>query len=189
MIEVHIPYDHTGEKNLGRVYNEIMENARFDNILFVDHDVYLRLNPNWYQMCNSYANSIGAGKWGWITCWTNRIGCRWQRMRGVDRAGENLYPHREIARRIWRKWGKFGGRITVIDPKANFESGLLTDYPSGFFMLTNKRAWADVGGFEEGMFEKTDTKYGMALAKKGWEFVRLDGLYVYHAYDREHEWK
>jgi len=187
MIEVHIPYDHTGEKNLGRVYNEIMENARYDNVLFVDHDVYLKLNPEWYKMCCEvikWWEGQDCQPWGWVTCWTNRIGCRWQRMRGVELSGD-IDEHWDIARKIWEKWGK---RITVIDPKANFESGLLTDYPSGYFLLTNKKAWKAVGGFEEGMLEKTDTKYGIALAKQDFRFIRMDGLYVYHAYDREWSW-
>ena len=36
---------------------------------------------------------------------------------------------------------------------------------------------------------KVDTEYGRALDREGYGIYVMTGLYVYHRYDRVHEWK
>lgn len=165
MIQVCIPY--APNQALGTACNAIMQRAE-DWVLFLDHDVLL-LNPNWYMMCEKAINEV-VHKAGIITCMTNRIGCPIQRETVEDT--DNLAYHWGIAKSLYNKHGSTVKDITV-------ETRPL----SGFFMLTHRKAWEQVGGFCE-KFLGMDTQYFGKLRDAGYRFYLLPGLYCYHAYKR-----
>jgi len=49
-IDVRIPWE--PGKKLGYAINRTMETVR-GNVLILDHDVFLSLNPHWYQICEN----------------------------------------------------------------------------------------------------------------------------------------
>lgn len=177
MINITIPYDHTGKRNLGKAYNEVMEKSEGWTLL-LDHDVYLKLTPHYYDIMLNAVKELG-DKAGWITCYTNRIGCWWQQV--PDLANSNdIEHHKDIAQILYER---NKGQLQKIDP-VELQKDNPTSLPSGFFILTNKKAWEDAGGFKDG-FEQVDNKYALDLADKGYEFYLMRGLYVYHHYGHE----
>jgi len=167
-----IPY--APDKKIGYAYNEVMKSID-DWVLFVDHDVWLATNPLWHEI------SIGAIKLlgheaGWITCYTNRIGCKFQRAPSVDTKNDDILYHRRYALNLYKtNRGKIknltkarGGRF------------------SGMFILTHKQAWLDAGGFTENMgFFGVDCNYFTKIKRAGYGVYLMQDLYVYHGYFRE----
>lgn len=186
MIDVVIPYaskDGKVDKNLGAEYNRIMEKADRP-VLFLDQDVYVSLNPNWYQMCMDAVKQLKKDRWGWITCLTNKIGCPHQRVEIGPQAPDDISFHRGIAADLWkpnvdsvRKW----------HPEEWEANGDKTAWPSGFFLLTNPEAWKAAGGFKDG-HQGVDNDYARKLVGAGYEIWQMTGLYVYHRYDRIYKW-
>ena len=171
-IPVYIPWCDYGQ--IGKAYNMFMEKYVEDWVIFIDHDVML-VNPLWHDICINAVNTIGH-KAGWITCFTNRIGCKFQKAPGVDTKNDDMKYHRAYAKDLYRmNKGKIkdltiakGGRY------------------SGMFILTHKQAWLDSGGFNENIgFFNVDCRYFTALKNSGYRVYRMDDLYVYHGYFRE----
>lgn len=81
-----------------------------------------------------------------------------------------MREHKELAYKIWRQHGYDLKRIEL-----NSEGGI-----SGFFMVLNKQAWLDVGGFPAKGFFGEDT----AIARKMWNAGKpmyvMRGLYCWH---------
>lgn len=167
-----IPYLPGGD--LGKAYNQIMERAE-DWVLFMDQDLFL-LNPNWYEICLRAIKLYGKEA-AWITCRTNRIGRTEQRLLNAPKSND-IDEHRRMALKVWRE-----NLMSMTD---------ITDLPpghlaSGFFMLTNRRVWMEVGGFKEG-FLGVDNDYHVKIREAGYRLIRLGGLYVYHHYSRDWFW-
>lgn len=163
--DVRIPYE--PGRQLGFAYNRCMESVK-DWVLFMDQDLFI-CNPHWYDICLNAINEVGH-KAGWITCKTNRILCKQQKQpleEGQDT--DNVLDHIKISRKLWEE---HGNSIVDIGKAGNF---------SGFFMLTHKKAWEDVGGFIDG-FSKVDVTYSKRLRAAGYKRYVLPGLYVYHLY-------
>jgi len=163
-----IPFDVGGK--LASAYNRAMERATSEWVLFIDHDLFI-CNKHWYQMCCSAIQQIGH-KTGWITAVTNRIGNPSQKVVGAPMS-HNLIEHTAFARRLYLEHGETVERC----------KGAM----SGFWILTNKTAWKDCGGFDEGRKRLlgVDNKYSQALSRAGYAHYRLPGLYVYHIYKQK----
>lgn len=168
-----IPYEPHAE--LVTAYNRYMERAE-GWVLFLDQDLFL-CNPAWYAIC---LNAIQAHpEAGIITCWTNRL-CKsnhFQRDRNAPK-GNDVEEHCAYARWKWDASGE------------SFTSYQLGEF-AGFFLLTNRRTWEDVGGFQSvngGSLLGVDHDYAQRVVSAGRSIIRLDGLYVYHRYAREWRW-
>lgn len=189
-IDVIIPYASDGEKtdsNLGKEYNRAMNDTAtlFRPTAFADHDVFVSTNPNWYQICLNAVNALEENKWGFITCLTNDIGCPHQKVDTGLRGSHDISFHKTIAAELWN--GGKNGKLRQWHPKDWEEQGDIAAWPSGFFFITNKEAWEDVGGFKDG-HQEVDNDYARKLVEKGYEIWQMPDLYMYHRYDRTRSW-
>ena len=174
-MDIRIPY-YEGMQ-LGYAYNRAMETVK-DWVLFVDHDLMLPLNPNYYAACVNAIRELGHDA-GWITCKTNRIACECQLSRPAPKCND-IMNHMAYAKSLWKE---HGNKYT----KHN-ENGKAKGAPfSGFFMLTHKKAWEDVGGFKDG-FLGVDNDYYHKLIQHGYNTYVLEGIYVYHLYGFKRKW-
>lgn len=182
-IDIRIPYDCSGERNLGRAYNVAMASSPYNNVCLVDHDVYLPLNPHYMQIMQHAVRTLQGKRWGWITCYTNRIGCWWQKITDEDGYDvDSIDFHKAVATDFHNT---YQNELQEVSPvKLQEKSDKKNSLPSGFLILTNKEAWAAAGGFEDG-FQGIDNKYALALDKAGYTFHLMRDLYVYHNYSRE----
>jgi hypothetical protein len=156
---------------VGAAYNQFM--ASIDGwALILDHDIYL-VNPHWYTICRDAINRVGESC-GWLTCFTNRIGCPLQVLPGVNTNSHDMMYHREVAKKIYNR-----NRGRLIDHTAS------KYFYSGMFILTNKKAWNAVKGFSEKGFFGIDVDYCRKLRKVGFKTMLMSDLYVYHGYMRE----
>ena len=67
-IDVKIPYE--PDDKLAEAYNRAMVNTTAPWVLLLDHDVFLALNPHWYEMCLEVVERVDNDV-GMITCVTN----------------------------------------------------------------------------------------------------------------------
>jgi GT2 family glycosyltransferase len=143
-------------------------------VLFLDHDVFLALNPHWYHIAQkTIIDHQQKQKVGMITCKTNI------NHKGTGQFDENapqndrIEDHRAYAKIAWETYG--------------YETESI-EKASGFFMLVNKNAWFEVGGFiGEGLFRE-DWVFSRRLTSNGFSVICLRGLYVYHARHRQDRW-
>ncbi len=161
----------TEEPNrLGAAYNEIMRETTTEWVGFVDHDVWLAAQPEWWSMIRRAIDEVPRSV-AWIGCVTNRIGCPLQRVRGVDPRNHEMHYHRQIARREYEQHGHelrdvTGSRFSL----------------SALVFAVRRDAWLDVGGFRETGWLGVDTDFCGRLRRRHWRIVLLPGLYVYHWY-------
>jgi GT2 family glycosyltransferase len=157
-------------QRVGYAYNREMR--RIDDwVVFIDYDVLL-LNPHWYDICVNAIDQVGRDA-GWITCYTNRIGCRTQALGIDDVESHDIQYHKEIAKHMYASKRGSIRDITKV-----------TGQLSGMFIMTNKRAWEAVGGFKESGFYGVDNDYSRRLRHKGFKLYLMEDLYVYHSYFR-----
>jgi GT2 family glycosyltransferase len=160
-IDVRVPYEPEGK--LGWDYNRVMSETDHDWVLFLDHDVLLALNPNWYHICQKVIEQ--ERKVGVFTCKTN---AHHSDTGQCDESAPNtdcLFEHVLHAKEVWDE-----NQYKCSD----------VNKTSGFFMLVNKKAWKMAGGFPGvGMF-KEDWNFTRAVKRAGYRLVLIEGLYVYH---------
>jgi len=162
-IDVKIPYEIGGR--LAYAYNRAMDSAKSEWVLLLDHDLFA-CNNQWYQICLE-AIKQAPPKTGWISAVTNKIGNPCQKAENSP-VGENLVEHIKFAKQLYKEHGN-----KLVSGKA-----LL----SGFFILTNKTAWKDIGGFPDkrkGILG-VDNDYCRALKRAGYKTFIMPGLYYYH---------
>ena len=166
-IDVRIPYE--PGSHLGAAYNRAMETVK-DWALFLDHDVLVRCNPQWYEICQQAIREVGHTA-GFITCVTNRISpLSTNQFMPASPDTDDIKTHLGIAKKLWDRAG------------LNLREIPLTTKPfSGFFLLTHKKAWLDVGGFIDG-FLGVDSDYSLKIERAGYKRYVIGGLYVYHTY-------
>ena len=171
-IPLIMPY--ASNANIGFAYNDTMTRQIDDWVVFIDHDVWLA-NPLWHNICVAAIKKHGH-EVGWFTCYTNRIGCRFQKAPRIDTKSDDLKYHRQYALSLYQQ---NKGRVKDF---TNAKGGRF----SGMFILTHKQAWADAGGFNEHIgFFGVDIKYFTALKNAGYKVMLMQDLYVYHGYFRE----
>jgi len=179
-MDIRIPYFENME--LGKAYNIAMESVK-DWVLFIDHDIMLATNPYYFNACKAAIYELGH-KAGWITCVTNRIAAEPQLSKGAP-IGNDIIEHMGHAKKLWTE---HNGSVLKINEGKRTNDGL--DFPgfSGFFMLTHKKAWKDVGGFKDG-FLGVDNDYYHKLLKHGYDTYVMQGIYVYHIYREKMRWE
>ncbi len=170
MIATMIPYCPAatdGGKNLGFAYNALMERLQEDDwACFLDHDACFTTR-NWYPQLEDIIS--GLTEPAVLTAVTNRIGCPWQRVPGVDRKNHSMVYHREIGTARQRE---FGTQITRI------EGGTLL---SGVVILLAKKTWQRLGGFTDGLLG-VDNRLHQAAREASCPVYLMPGVYVYHWY-------
>lgn len=156
--------------SLGAAYNRAMRRASSEWVLFLDQDIFI-CNDHWYYMCLEAIEQVGHDT-GWISAVTNRIGNPAQRVEGAPES-HDLVEHCAFAKELYEKHGN----------KVERCKGAM----SGFWILTNKTAWLNSGGFEEEKkkFLGVDNYYSRALSQAGYKHYRIPGLYVYHMYQQK----
>lgn len=164
-IDVRIPYE--PGPHLGKAYNRAMKTVK-DWVLFIDHDVFVHLNPQWYEICQQAIKQVGHEA-GFITCMTNRIGTPMQR-KSPPYETDDIREHMGIAKDLWGEFGTTLQEIPSSDPPF-----------SGFFILTHRKAWDAVGGVVDG-FYGVDNDLSWKMDKAGYKRYIMKGLYVYHVY-------
>jgi len=169
---IHVAIPYAPNRRLADAYNKIMEETDSEWVCFVDHDVYLATQPKWYQMCLNAVNQLEGQKIGWITAKCNRIGCKRQNYI-VNPDPDDIKYHVGIAKKVYEQYGEIVSQLG----KTKL---------SGFFILTNKTAWKDVGGFKDqgkGL-SKIDNDYSVRLRKEGYGQYIIEGLYFYHMWKK-----
>lgn len=165
-IDVRIPHEPHGR--LGQDCNRILSESVHDWILFLDADIFLTCNRNWYFLCQTAINQHPEA--GAFTCFTNKIYCADQRHKDAPK-GRDLDAHKKFAKRV------FDERSTTVS-EIDLDIG-------GYFMLVNKTAALSVGGFPGlGQFDE-DTALSQRLRAGGHKIYRINGLYVFHDQDKK----
>lgn len=160
-IDVRIPYEPGGK--LGEDYNRIMNETQHDWVLFLDHDIFLSLNPNWYHICQQVIEN--ENNVGMFTCKTNAHHSNTGQQEQDAPKNADLFGHQEFANKIWNTNQYSCSDIGKI---------------SGFFMLVNKQAWEKAGRFPGKAMFKEDWNFSRKVKKAGYQLKIIDGLYVYH---------
>ena len=183
-IDVRIPWE--PGKRLGFAINRAMDTVR-DWVLILDHDVFLSLNPNWYEICQNAIEKVGHGA-GWITCTTTNIGNPSQK--AAFNIDPNDFPympnfgttdidmHFKLAQDIYRANKGKVVDITELSKKRKL---------SGFFILTHKTAYEKVKknyGLPDDKFLGWDNYYADRLMNCGYKLYIMKDLYVWHGYRR-----
>lgn len=164
-VTVHVAYGLTPE--LGKVYNELMEKAQTEWVLFLDHDLFI-CNPHWYRLtCLATQACEGAGL---ISAVCNRLAAdRHNQLNLPSKDSDNLADHCSHAKWLYETFGHTFIAVPPSDPPF-----------SGFYILTNKTAWKTVGGFKETGFLGVDDHYSGKIASFGFQRYIIPGLYFYH---------
>ena len=171
MIYNCIPY---GKENqsLGGFYNEFMSLIGIDDwACFIDHDA-MHTTEQWFQAISAAVAQADPNV-GMFTCMTNRVGNFEQIVFPKKSEEANIHDirfHRMIGTTLLKK--HYAGSKKAVRPI------------SGLMMLISKKAWLEVGGFEEG-FLAVDNKIHATLEEKGYEVRILKGIYLYHWYRAE----
>lgn len=167
-----VPYAKNG--NIGYAYNEAMTNMVEDWVLFTDQDIYM-VNPLWFDICVNAIMNVGH-RAGWITCFTNRIKCKFQVAPNINKNTDDMMYHHKYAKNLYdTNKGKIKDLTYARGGKF-----------SGMFILTHKKAWEAAGGFNENIgFFGVDCSYYSMLKKAGYKVYIMQDLYVYHGYFRE----
>lgn len=165
-MQVHICTPYRSDKNLGRAYNETL--ARIpdgDAACFLDYDVMM-LTPDAGAIIQTYAEQNPGCL---LTCLTNRVSplSRKQLLGGVVSEDPDVRNHIRIAedRRSY---------LYTVSPVNRDISGML--------MVIPKALWLEFPFDETGKCLGVDTHYGRKIRAAGKQILRMNGLYVFHAY-------
>lgn len=164
-IDVKIPYEPKGK--LAEAYNRAIVSSKAPWVLLLDHDVFLGLNPHWYDMCLETIKSVPINKVGMISCVTNGNVGRAQEPYIHDKTPD-IDEQVLLAKAAYDKYG-----LTL--QKAE------NKYLAGYFMLVNRKAWQHIRfqNQDKGV-NKVDHDFCQRLLDGGWEIMVMKGLYVYH---------
>ena len=111
MIYYSIPY--STEKNLGKYYNDFMKVLPNDDdfACFVDGDTIFS-TPNYGHIIQSVVDENPEVKL--FTCYTNRIGCKWQVAPGIDIDSNDMKYHRDFGNMRETYWiNKLGATLNI----------------------------------------------------------------------------
>lgn len=183
-IDVRIPYE--PGKRLGYAINRMMETVEGWCVI-LDHDVFLSLNPHWYEICQNAIKQVGEDA-GWITCCTNKIGCPLQKADySIEKSDYNyrkdydstsMDMHFALAEELYKNnKGKIKD-ITEIAKRWKL---------SGLFILTHRDVYDCIKnrhGFPDDKFLGWDNYYSDRLIEEEYKLYLMQDLYVYHGYKR-----
>jgi len=160
-ITTYIPYGIN--ENLANAYNQCILAADTEWVLLLDHDVFISLNPKWYEMCLKAIENVDDSV-GMITC------LEYGR-NGFDIEGPNsdcLEVHIEYAREVYKKYGNT--LVEADDSKM-----------AGFFMLVRKSLNKKYPFLSMGKgVNKIDHNFCKRIMEDDYKIMIMKGLYVYH---------
>lgn len=165
MILPMMPYDDTGQKNLGSAYNQAMARLWEDDwAILLDHDIIAGLNRDWVPIVQEairFRPDAGA-----FVAVTNRIDAAWQRAGETDPDNHDVLYHTEIAatRAVTHR--------TILDVTETKGFG-------GVAFALSKRTWQAMGGFAEGML-CVDHSMFFKLQRACRPVYLVENWYVYH---------
>ena len=165
MIYNFIAYDI--DKNLGRAYNKCMSLLDDDDwAVFLDHDAMF-MQRDWYkEVSNTIKNNPS---YGLFTCSTNRIGCPWQLVNGVDKDNHNIKYHKLVGKELEKN------KNIVID--VTHSTVLL----SGVVIIVSKKTWTTITGAKDG-FLGVDNDLHYKCRKNNIKVGFIPNIYTYHWY-------
>lgn len=161
MIYTAMPF--SPEMNLGAAYNDFMRLLPSDDdwAVFLDHDA-IWTTREWYRQIGDAIRTVPDA--GMITAIASRGWQKWQ-WTGQQPDNHDMAWHRKVGTaRLETK--------TLLDVTA--ASGI-----AGVVMVIQKRKWAQVGGFPDGMY-CVDHAIHFKMADAGYRVYVHEGLYVYH---------
>jgi len=170
MIYYSIPY--STEKNIGKYYNDFMKALPSDDdyACFVDGDTIFTTSDYGSVIDRAIKENPDVGC---FTCLTNRIGCKWQILPGVDQDNNDMKYHRDLGRRIQTIFGTICEDVT--DKPDN-------EVMSGLLILIKKSAWKKIGGFKEAGMLGIDNDLHWKLKRKKQKIYLMRGIYLFHWY-------
>jgi GT2 family glycosyltransferase len=170
MIYYSVPY--STDKNLGKYYNDFMKLLpnEDDYACFVDGDTIFT-TANYGHIIEQVVKENP--EVGCFTCYTNRIGCKWQILPGVDTDTNDIKYHRDLGRNIQTIFG------TICEDVTNVKKG---EVMSGLLILLKKSTWIKIGGFKEDGMLGIDNDLHWKLQKYNEKIYIMKGIYLYHWY-------
>lgn len=166
--KVHHIIPWNSDKNIGKSYNETMSLVKNNDwVCFLDGDAV-----HTTHFFGKYIEEIidKNKEYSLFTCYTNRVGCKWQIPPMVEWSSNDSSYHRKIGSELWEK-----NKTKVIDVTNN--SPL-----SGVMILINKSSWEKVGGFKEEKMLSVDNDIHYKFKNYGFKVGLMTGIYVQHWY-------
>lgn len=166
-MKVHLLIPYALDKNLGRAYNEAMTLLPDEDwACLMDYDVQL-LTPDAGKIVHEYASRAKPDQL--LTCFTNRISTlsNPQLLGGTVNEDSDMRHHIGHA----EKQRQYLYQVTPINKDI-----------SGMLMLINKKLWLQFFFSEDKKCLGVDTEYNRRIRAAGKSIMRMDGLYVWHAY-------
>lgn len=165
--------------NLGKTYNQIMEDTTADYVAFLDHDAMFTTRDWYHQICEIIDLHPNAGVFTGIT---NRIGNRQQLVPEMQKH-HDILVHREYGKRIQEEARH---RVVPLEHTYGFKGEKTKTLHNGWRMLSgvlmvvNRKAWEEIK-FQDG-FLGVDGKFHTDLKNARWECLLMKGVYLYHFY-------
>lgn len=152
---------------MGKYYNEFLSLLPDDSYACLSDGDVMWLTSDYgnlvYEYTSKYPNAV-------LTCRTNRIGCPYQKLPGINVNNHDIVYHKSIAEQVKKKL------YTVTDISKQ-------SYPmSGMLMVIKKSIWQEVGGFKWDGMLGIDNAFFKALQEYDKQILVMEGLYVYHQY-------
>jgi len=161
-----IPWN--SDKNIGRSYNEMMELIDSNDWgCFIDGDAVHTTHYFGSRIEQTIKNNP---EYSLLTCYTNRIGCKYQIAPNCDSSNENQTYHREIGEKLWGENGTLVIDITKNSPM------------SGVMILLKKSMWEKVGGFKEEKMLTVDNDIHIKVRNAQGKVGLMQGIYLQHWY-------
>jgi GT2 family glycosyltransferase len=166
-MKVHFVIPYALDKNLGKAYNETMAALPDgDWACLLDYDVQL-LTPDAGRIIHEYATRARPDQL--LTCYTNRVSTlsKPQLLNGVVNEDSDIRHHIGLAER---------------QRQCLYQMTQIARDISGMLMLINKKLWAEFPFTEDNKCLGVDTEFNRRTRAAGKTIMRMDGLYVWHAY-------
>jgi len=161
-----IPWN--SSKNIGKSYNDMMKMVGTNDwVCFLDGDAV-----HTTSFFGSRIESVVSKntQYSLFTCYTNRIGCKYQIAPGVDQRINDQQYHRNFGENLWNKFNTEVIDVTKQSPM------------SGVMLLVKKSSWELVGGFKEEKMLSVDNDIHIKFTKHGLKSGLMKGIYVQHWY-------
>lgn len=158
----------SSEKLIGKSYNQFMSliGSR-DWSCFLDGDA-VHTSSFFGKRIEEVIDSNP--QYSMFTCYTNRIGCKYQIPPNVDSKTNDQLYHRNFGENLWNLNKSLVEDITNLSPL------------SGVVILIRKTEWEQVGGFKEMGMLGVDNDIHYKFQKAGLKIGLMKGIYVQHWY-------
>lgn len=100
---------------------------------------------------------------GIFTCYTNRVGNKYQLLNGIKSEDSDILNHIKIAKSISGDCKEIKSII------------------SGMCMIVKKSTWSKVGGFQNGLLG-VDNKFSHIVLRYGMKIRLIESVYLFHVY-------